>query len=102
MTALSEGVTPIWARCKDQSEITTYCMITVTDDSAVEINTTDNVTIKVERNEITVSGKDTDTIVQITDIEGRIIRRTNESVFRDIDHGVYIISIDNFRIKVRI
>lgn len=102
VTALREGVTPIWARCKEHPEITTCCMVTVTDDNAVEINTSDNLTIEVERNEITIYGKDANTIVDITDMEGRIIRRTNESVIRGIDHGVYIITIDNFRFKVRI
>ncbi|MDE7421026.1 MAG: Ig-like domain-containing protein [Muribaculaceae bacterium] len=102
VTALREGMTPIWARCKDNPEISACCMVTVTEDNAVEINTADNLNIKIERNEITISGKDAESVVQITDMEGRIICRTKESVVRGIDHGVYIITIDNHQIKIRI
>lgn len=102
VTAMMEGETQIWVNCIDQPEIATFCWVTVTQDDAVEINTADNLTIKVERDEINIYGKSADTIVLITDMEGRIIRRTNESVIRGIDHGVYIVKIDKYQLKVYI
>lgn len=102
VTGVKEGETKIWAACKEYSSIIGFCLVKVTDTMDVAESSINSIQVYVNQNEIKIEGKDYETIVEITDMEGRIICKSNDSVIRGLDHGVYIVKVGDERIKVRI
>lgn len=102
ITAMKEGETEIWICSKEYPSIIAGCFVKVTDDSAVPENSINSIRVYVDQNDIRIEGKDSETIVEVLDIEGRMLRKSYDSVIKGLDHGVYIVIVGNERIKVRI
>lgn len=102
ITAMKEGETEIWICCKEYPSVIESCVVKVADNTAVPENTINSIRVYAIQNEIRIEGKDTDTKVEIFDMEGRILINSYDSVIQGLEGGVYIVKVGDLIIKVMI
>lgn len=64
------------------------------------VSNNDSISVRINNGTILILHKTIDSIVRVFNMQGTLLKETRESEIRDIERGLYIITVDNHSFKV--
>lgn len=103
VTAVGNGTAVITAYSSYKGGYGAKCLVTIGDISGIaETEMSDDVKVSVNNGIVSVSGADANSVVTILSVDGKKVLRTKEKTITGLASGLYIVSVANKNVKVKL